>query len=73
MGYEINWHTNPGAPVLRHPLYEKYRSTDLGSIDKLSVKADLRLVIMDVDSAPVVAYLSWLLRCLDLVAEVTPP
>lgn len=72
MGYEINWHTNAGAPVLTHPLYEKYRSTDLGSIDKASVQADLRNVLMDVDATAVVAYLSWLIRCVDLVAEVEP-
>ncbi|MEE2647785.1 MAG: hypothetical protein VYC27_01665 [Candidatus Thermoplasmatota archaeon] len=68
MGYEINWHTYPNAPVLRHPLYEKYRLKTLANIDLTAVKADLNGVMMDVDSAPVVAYLSWLIRCKELTA-----
>jgi len=68
LGYEINWHTYPNAPVLRHPLYEKYRLKTLATINKADVIADLNGVMMDVDSAPVVAYLSWLVRCKELVA-----
>ena len=68
MGYEINWHTYPNAPVLRHPLYEKYRLKTLASIDASAVKTDLNGVMMDNDSAPVVAYLCWLLRCKALAA-----
>jgi len=68
MGYEINWHTYPNAPLLRHPLYEKYRLKTLGTINRADVVADLNGVIMDNDAAPVVAYLSWLVRCKDLTA-----
>lgn len=68
MGYEINWHTYPNAPLLRHPLYEKYRLKTLATIDRAGVVADLNGVIMDNDAAPVVAYLSWLIRCKDLAA-----
>ena len=68
MGYDINWSTFPNAPVLRHPLYEKYRLKTLSSIDASAVKTDLNGVMMDLDSAPVVAYLCWLLRCKALAA-----
>jgi len=68
MGYEINWHTFAGAAILNHPLYQKYAFSTLGDIDRATVAADLSGVLMDNDSAPVAAYLSWLLRCKDLVA-----
>ena len=66
MGYEINWHTYPGAPLLNHPLYQKYRLKTLADIDRAGVVSDLNGVIMDNDAAPVVAYLCWLIRCKDL-------
>jgi len=66
MGYEINWSTFPNAPLLNHPLYQKYRLKTLASIDRSGVVADLNGIIMDNDSAPVVAYLCWLIRCKDL-------
>jgi hypothetical protein len=68
MGYEINWHTFEGNPLLRHPLYEKYRLKTLGAINRADVVADLNGIIMDNNAAPVVAYLSWLVRCKALVA-----
>ena len=68
MAYDINWHTYAGDPLLRHPLYEKYRLKTLGTIDRAGVVADLNGVIMDNAAAPVVAYLSWLIRCKDLAA-----
>lgn len=68
MGYEINWSTTGGAPILRHPLYEKYRLKTLGDIDLGGVQQDLDGVIMDVNAAPIIAYLSWLVRCKQLVA-----
>jgi len=68
LGYEINWHTFPNAPVLRHPLYEKYRLKTLGTINKAEVITDLNGVMMDVDSSEVVAFLCWLIRCKELAA-----
>jgi len=66
VAYEINWSSPPGAAVLNNPLYQKYRLKTLSSIDRSAVIADLNGVIMDADAAPVVAYLSWLIRCKDL-------
>lgn len=63
VGYEINWSAPPTDPILNHPLYQKYYQKSLASIDLAGVKTDLGLVIMDADSAPIVAYLCWLVRC----------
>lgn len=68
MAYEINWRVSPGDPVLQHPLYQRYASTTIGNLDATSVKASLQGALADNESAAVVAYLSWLLRVLQLVA-----
>jgi len=68
VGYDINWRVSPGDPVLQHPLYQRYASTTIGNLDAASVKAALQGALADNESAPVVAYLSWLLRVLQLVA-----
>ena len=68
MGYAINWYVNAGDPVLRHPLYEKYRLKSLLDIVVADVKTDLNGCAMDRDSSGVVAYLCWLIRCKELAA-----
>ncbi len=68
MGYDINWHVHAGEPILRHPLYEKYRLKSLDDIVVTDVKADLKDCNMDRDSSAVVAYLCWLIRCKELAA-----
>jgi len=64
----INWSVPPGDPVLQHPLYQRYASSTIGSLDATSVKATLQGALADNESAAVIAYLSWLLRVLQLVA-----
>ena len=68
MGYDINWHVHAGEPILRHPLYEKYRLKSLDDIVVTDVKTDLKNCNMDRDSSAVVAYLCWLIRCKELAA-----
>ena len=68
MGYDINWHVHAGEPILRHPLYEKYRLKSLDDIAVSDVKTDLKNCNMDRDSSAVVAYLCWLIRCKELAA-----
>ena len=67
MGFEINWTTTDPA-VLDHPLYLKYSATKFGSIDLTAVKADLGTAIASKESAAIVAYLSWLVRTITLMA-----
>ena len=62
VGYEINFNAPVGDPLMTHPLYLRYSSQAVGDIDVAAVKADLNSVLADRASAPVVAYLSWLLR-----------
>jgi len=53
--------------ILQHPLYQKYASQNYGSLDITDVRADLNTVLASNESAPVVAYLSGLIRVLQLV------
>lgn len=68
MGYDINWRVAPGDPVLQHPLYQRFSSTTIGDLNAATVKNALQGALADNESAPVVAYLSWLLRVKALVA-----
>ena len=68
MSTAINWSVPPGDPVLQHPLYQRFASSTIGSLDATSVKQALQGALADNESASVVAYLSWLLRILQLVA-----
>ena len=61
-GYDINWSSLGGNPLLRHPLYQKYYLKSVGSIDKAEVQQDLAGCIPSRDGAAIMAYLSWLIR-----------
>jgi hypothetical protein len=66
MGYEINWSANAGDPVLTHPLYQKYADTPLGQLLLPNVQNDLAGAIAAKDTAAVINYLSWVIRCIQL-------
>jgi len=65
-GYPINWGADPSIQF--DPLYLKYASSAIGDIDKASVIADLNKVIAYAQSAPICAYLAWLIRLKELTA-----
>ena len=65
-GYPINWGNDP--VIQFEPLYLKYASSAIGDIDKSAVIADLNKVIATAESAPICAYLAWLIRLKDLTA-----
>lgn len=70
-GSPINWGPVPaGDPVLEHPLYLKWSNKTLNQImaDYTSLKTDLGDARCDNDTAGVVAYLSWLVRVVILLA-----
>ena len=68
MGYEINWSANAGDKVLLHPLYQKYANTDLGSLLLPEVQNDLAGAMASKDTAAVINYLSWVIRCIQLTS-----
>ena len=68
MSTAINWSVSPGDPVLQHPLYQRFASKTIGSLDATSIKQTLQGALADNESAAVIAYLSWLLRVVQLVA-----
>ena len=69
MGYEINWHASTGnRKLMENPLYVKYSNSTFANISEAAVKADLNGVLATAESAEICAYLSWLLRTLDLLA-----
>lgn len=69
MGYEINWHSSTGnRRLMQNPLYIKYSNSTFADILAADVKTDLNAVLATAESAEICAYLSWLLRTLDLLA-----
>ena len=68
MGYEINWSADAGDPVLKHALYQKWANTAIGSILLPEVQQDLSGAIASRESASVINYLSWVIRCIQLTS-----
>lgn len=62
VGFDINFSAGPNDPLLGHPTYQKWAAVPFSSVDVTAVKDDLKAAYADAASAPVVAYLSWLLR-----------
>ena len=51
-----------------HPLYLKHAGTAFDSLDPIAIKTDIGAALASNESAPVIAYLCWLLRVIALVA-----
>ena len=67
-GIAINWNGSNGNTVLvQNPLYVKYNSTPLADIVLADVKADLGAVLPTADNGEICAYLSWVIRCINLI------
>ena len=71
MGYEINWNTNAGDPVLQSPFYQKYSQYTIGELaippQIAAIKTDIKQARASRESAAVINYLVWLLRTLPMV------
>lgn len=68
-GFPINWDANPrNTAITQHPLYTKYNLQTFGAIVKADVQTDLSAIRPTTESAAICAYLSWLIRTLDLLA-----
>ena len=71
MGYEINWNTNAGDPVLQSPQYQKYSQMTIGELQAMEITMEIMTAIKDArasrESAAVINYLAWLLRTLMMV------
>ena len=71
MGYEINWNTNAGDPVLQSPFYQKYSQFTIGELaappEIAGIKTDIKQARASRESAAVINYLVWLLRTLPMV------
>ena len=72
MGYEINWHTNAGDPILKSPFYQKYSQYTLTELTAPPMVAMIKLDIGNArasnESASVINYLCWLVRVVALIA-----
>ena len=66
-GYPINYALT-SVGVKSHPLYIKYSNTTFENIVLANVKTDLNGVLATGESAEVVAYLCWIIRCKNLLA-----
>ena len=70
MGFDINFHVNPGDPVLQSEQYIKYSQYSFTDLIPLigSVKIDLGNALASNESASVVNYLAWICRSVALIA-----
>ena len=70
-GYPINWNTNAGnTKLLQHPLYITYSNLTFTQVadKKAQIIGDMKASRAGLESAEIMAYLSWLLRTIDLFA-----
>ena len=65
-GWDINWDVDSNSRVLKSTQFQKYSVLTFSAMNPADVKADLAACRGDRESAPVVAYLSWLARVLAL-------
>ena len=66
-GYQINFNSGVNDKVTKHPLYQKYNMTPIGSIEISDVQGDLAGILPTQGSQAICAYLSWLIRTLQLL------
>lgn len=66
MGYEINWHVTAGDPILKHPLYQRYSNIKITSIIIPQLQGDLGECLCSNEAAPIISYLSFLIRAFKL-------
>jgi hypothetical protein len=67
-GYPINWGMNKGdTRILFHPLYIKYNNSNFDDITLADVQTDLGLIMATAESAPIAAFLCWLIRIKQLL------
>ena len=70
-GYPINWSTFSGnTAILQHPLYITYSNLTFAQVSdkKAQIITDIKAAKAGLESAEIIAYLSWLLRTIALFA-----
>jgi len=70
MGYDINWTTNAGDPVLATPQYQKWSQYSITELvpHLIAIKTQLGEAKASQEASPVINYLSWLVRVVGLIA-----
>ena len=69
-GYPINWALPAGSKLQQHPLYIKYSSKTIATVtaELAQLKTDLAGITANSENVEVAAYLSWLVRTVNLAA-----
>jgi hypothetical protein len=65
----INWKVADGSSVISNPIYLKFSVQSYNDLTIGDVKAALKGALASNESADLVAYLSWVIRTLTLVAD----
>ena len=69
-GTPINWDVRPtDAKIIQHPLYIQFSSSNFGTLSgtRAAVVTAIKGAHASQESAAIIAYLSWLLRTIDMV------
>ena len=67
MSYEINWHLT-GGTIKDNPIYQAFSSKTIGDLDLASLKTALGNMRLNEDTAPIVWYISTLIRAKTLAS-----
>jgi len=66
-GYEINWQM-PTSSIKTNPVYLRYSNAAIQDIDIGEPQGQLALIKPDAENAEMISYLSWLIRCIQLLS-----
>ena len=61
-GFSEYFRVNEGSPILQHPLYLKYNTINIGSLEINNVKTDLGKIMATNDNMGIIWYLSNLIE-----------
>ena len=65
-GNGIAWYADASADITNHPIYQTISQTTIENINLAGVQNLLKASLASADSAPIVNYLCWVIRTLQL-------
>tara|TARA_Y100000310_G_scaffold310552_1_gene355923 strand:- start:211 stop:435 length:225 start_codon:yes stop_codon:yes gene_type:complete len=67
-GNGLAWYAGSNAEITNHPLYQSYSQTPIAAIDASGVKGEIASAVASAESAPILNYLMWVLKCVAAIA-----
>ena len=64
-GFSEYFRVNEGSPILKHPLYLKYNTINIGTLNLESIQNDLSNIMATNDNMGIIWYLSNLIEAIN--------